>query len=340
MTENTNIQKRVNKGKDTPPDTLVQDTLELIENECKTNDQIFIIRNIIALISNGLEFNIRNIIRILQEHGDDTRLIVKDDKTNFEYQKDFGIPASNIGYLFGPISKGIWKNNISIDQIMSFQTKSSLLLKELKETEQLGIDIVVENNISTRDIPSGILRKKIDSSKILFNQKKDKLKKVEKRALEDEQTKIKQDEQKLARKKEKNKKLKEKQKIKRELRKESLISFIATNPESNNKTLEEWSLFAKENGIKINDTYESQDLIFQDIFNSANKIIGNELKENIVPQESVKSVEIISTNELASKDSKKVSEWIKYADEKKIDLAGATLKDDIYDLIKLDYEEK
>ena len=340
MTENTNIQKRVNKGKDTPPDTLVQDTLELIENECKTNDQIFIIRNIIALISNGLEFNIRNIIRILQEHGDDTRLIVKDDKTNFEYQKDFGIPASNIGYLFGPISKGIWKNNISIDQIMSFQTKSSLLLKELKETEQLGIDIVVENNISTRDIPSGILRKKIDSSKILFNQKKDKLKKVEKKALEDEQTKIKQDEQKLARKKEKNKKLKEKQKIKRELRKESLISFIATNPESNNKTLEEWSLFAKENGIKINDTYESQDLIFQDIFNSANKIIGNELKENIVPQESVKSVEIISTNVLASKDSKKVSEWIKYAEEKKIDLAGAILKDDIYDLIKLDYEEK
>ena len=315
MSENTNIQKRVNKGKDTPPDTLVKDTLELIENECKTNDQIFIIRNIIALISNGLEFNIRNIIRILQEHGDDTRLIVKDDKTNFEYQKDFGIPASNIGYLFGPISKGIWKNNISID-------------------------IVVENNISTRDIPSGILRKKIDSSKILFNQKKDKLKKVEKKAIEDEQTKIKQEEQKIARKKEKNKKLKEKQKIKRELRKESLISFIATNPESNNKTLEEWSLFAKENGIKINDTYESQDLIFQDIFNSANKIIGNELKENIVPQESVKSVEIISTNVLASKDSKKVSEWIKYAEEKKIDLAGATLKDDIYDLIKLDYEEK
>jgi len=340
MSENTNIQKKVNKGKDIPPVTLVKDTLELIENECKTNDQIFIIRNIISLISNGLEFNIRNIIRILQEHGNDTRLIVKDDKTNFEYQKDFGIPASNIGYLFGPISKGIWKNNISIDQIMSFQTKSSLLLKELKETEQLGIDIVVENNISTRDIPSGILRKKIDSSKILFSQKKEKLKKVEKKVLEDEQTKIKLEEQKLARKKAKNKKLKEKQKIKRELRKECLISFIATNPESNNKTLEEWSLFAKENGIKINDTYESQDLIFQDIFNSANKIVGNELKENIVPQESVKPVEIISTNVLVSKDSKKVSEWIKYADEKKIDLAGATLKDDIYDLIKLDHEEK
>ncbi len=340
---NTAPHKRVNKGKETPPETLVKNTLELIENGCKTNDQIFIIRNIIALMSNGLEFNIRNIIRVLQDHGEDTRVIIKDDKTNFEYQKDFGIPATNIGYLFGPISKGIWKNNISLDQIMSFQTKSSSLIKELKEMEQLGIDIVVENNIGTRDIPSGLLRKKIDSSKMLFNQKKEKQRKSDNKVLEDEESKVKLEEQKLAKKKEKNKKLKEKQKVKRELRKKNLITFIETNPEAINKTQEEWSIFAKENGIKINDTYESQDAIFQDILSSTTKIIGNVPKEDIsikTQEASVESVEIIDTKELLSKDSKKVSEWIEYADDKKIDLAGATLKDDIYDLIKLDHENK
>lgn len=336
--KNTAPHKRANKGKETPPESLVKDTLELIENGCKTNDQIFIIRNILALMSSGLEFNIRNIIRVLQDNGEDTRVIIKDDKTNFAYQKDFAIPASNIGYLFDPISKGIWKNNISLDQIMSFQTKSSSLLKELKETEQLGIDLVVENNIGTRDIPSGILRKKIDSAKVLFNQKKETQKKLDNKVLKEDQEQKKLDEQKIARKKEKNKKLKEKQKVKRELRKKNLITFIETNPEANNKTQEEWSIFAKENGIRINDTYESQDAIFQDILSSTNKIIGNVPKENILVKTQEAVVESVET--IDTKDSKKISEWIKYADEKKIDLASATLKDDIYDLIKLDHENK
>lgn len=339
---NTVPQKRANKGKETPPETLVENTLELIENGCKTNDQIFIIRNILTLMSSGLEFNIRNIIRVLQDHGDDTRVIIKDDKTNFEYQKDFGIPATNIGYLFGPISKGIWKNNVPLEEIVSFQAKSSAVIKELKETEQLGINIVVENNISTKDIPSGLLRKKIDSLKELYNKKKDTQKKIDNKAIEDKKEKANLEVQKLARKKEKNKKLKEKQKVKRELRIKNLMAFIETNPKAMNKTKEEWNVFAKENGIKINDTYESEDAIFKDILSATNKIIGNVSIENTVAkiQEVVKSVETIDTTELDSKDSKKVSEWIEYADEKKIDLAGATLKDDIYDLIKLDHEDK
>ena len=303
-----NNEKKIHKGRVMPTESLMADTLKLVETECDTNDKIYIVRNILALVQNGLEYNIRNILRILKEHGENTRVIIKDEKMVYEYQKDFGIPASNIGYLFGPISKGIWKNNISLDEIHNFQLKSSALIQDLKETEDLGIKIVVNNNIDIKEIPAVSLRKKIEEKIVLYEQIKDK------KQLDD---------LKIRKKREKNKKNKERLKLKREKRKQNINEFLE-DTQLKEKTYEDLILFANENGIKLIEKSSNSQELLSELVNSAKKIVGIKQEEKEV-------------DTLPMKDDKTIAQWIEYAEIKKIDLAGATLKDDIYDLIKLEH---
>lgn len=320
----TDFTQKTNKGSEIAPESLVESTLDMVRKNCVTNNEIYLIRNIIELKNRGFDANLKHILYLLKVHGANTIMIVKDDKTTLEYQKEYGIPASNIGYALNPIASGIFKNKIDLQEISLFQEKSCTLLDNLKDTENLAIELIAKNNISTDGLPSGFVRMiEVRKEEIKVAIKKEKenkaktLKLIEVQKIKDEKVRIK----------------KEKAKQRREERLQILRSFINQNPKLEDKTLEEWIDFSKNMKIKGIDEKSPIETIFSEIIRIINIILGHKPIENAKTE---KQTEIV----LPSKESKTKDYWIEYAKTNNIDLAGATLKDDIYDLIKLDYEEK
>lgn len=327
---NKKIEQKTNKGKLKPSEELVNSTLELVKNVCTTNDQTFIIRNIVDLINKGLESNVRNMIYLLKEHGNDTRMMVKDDKTVFEHQREYGIPASNIAYSLLPIANGMFQNKIDMQELTEFNQKTGSLLCSLEETEQLAINIIAKNNINTDGLP-GPFKRMIENKKIQIAETIKSEKKKEAETL-----KLKKQKEQEAKKKqlEKLNAKKEKRKLQSEARKKEIMTFLDSSPKSSDKTNEEWIAFAKEKKFRLDDKLETTEDIFNNIIKVANIVIGNVKKEDkkIIDSENEKI-------NLPSIDSKTKEEWIAFAAKRGIDLAGATLKNDIYDLIKLDCEK-
>lgn len=342
--EKVEVAQKVNRGAEPAPQDLIDATLEMVQKTCTTNNHIYIIRNVVELIKKGFDNNLRNIMYLLQENGSNAMMIVKDDKTTFEYQKEYGVPASNIGYALNPIASGIFKNKIDLSEISIFQEQSGKLLVNLKETEKLAIDLIAKNNISTDSLPNGF-KKIIEARKVELKSSikaKKETEKVVAKPVQDVQKTEEQKKQQEAAKKEKIAREKEKLKAKREARKQRLKEFISSTPKLEDKTKDEWIKFGVFNKIKGIETKESIEDIFNEIVRIARAVAGNLPKEEkVIPQTKEEpKVTQEALQVLPPKEAKTKDEWIAFAKENKIDLAGATLKDDIYEFIKLDYEEK
>lgn len=182
--------KKEYRGNVAPSDKLVETIVTSAKAACTTNVKTFVIRDFLELLNSGLELNLKHIVAALKEHGKDVKVVVKDDSLSYQSVNEFEEPAGNIGRSIIPISIAAGKGKVPVDQFTRFTQKTSNILKEIADLENEAVDIIVDNNISLKDVQSQSLKKKAsnrrekdvqkikaDKVRTAEKQKKEKLKK-------------------------------------------------------------------------------------------------------------------------------------------------------------------
>lgn len=228
--------KKEYKGNMAPSEELVSETLKQVEKHCDTNNNLFLVKNLLNLMSKGYSGKINAMLYTVKENGASTEVITKSDEVTEKLAKEFIGYSNTIGYASHPISQSVL-NNVDMVELTQYLEKRTELLKSLKSFEKETIDFLINNKIN--DLPTKELRVKVQAARTQNNSKK-----------QNQKT----------------------------LKKEVKVEMTYEN----------------DSGVKTKDT--------------------SKVTENEIPEESTKTIE----------------EWKTFAIEKNIDIAGLTLKSDIY----------
>jgi hypothetical protein len=71
---NQDQNDKIYRGNEKPSDSLFESTIAAVEDMCKTNNQTYIFRNVVELMNKCLESNLRSMIYLLLQHGNNTKL--------------------------------------------------------------------------------------------------------------------------------------------------------------------------------------------------------------------------------------------------------------------------
>ena len=295
-------ERKEYKGNLAPSEKLVESTVELAKANCTSNQKTFLLRNLMELINTGLDSELNYIAKMLKEHGKNIKVTVKTDGFSFEALNEFESPSSNIGHSMIPIALAASKGKIPASEFMEFIEKSSPLIDNLKEVEEAAVMLIVNNNISLKEVQSKFLKTKVFKKK----ESLEKAEKVKKASL-------------LKAEEKKKLKLKNKNKAQENNKKKDTSSNQTKKVDAKVKTEE-----------KTNETVATEDIKKNDV-----EVKTVETTNETVITEDIKKEETKST--LPGIDTKNIegsNGWKEFAKSNNVDIVGLSKKEDIYKAIE------